>query len=51
MKADPWKMKKNSESSKQKLYLFELEPRQQFASGICELDAKQIMFSNTPDIT
>ncbi len=36
MKADPWKMKKNSESTKQiGLYLFELEPRQQFASGIC----------------
>jgi hypothetical protein len=32
------------------LYLFELEPRQQFASGICELHAKQIMFSNTAGI-
>ncbi len=34
-----------------KLYLFELEPRQQFASGSCELRAKQIMFSNTAGIT
>jgi hypothetical protein len=30
-----------------KLYLFELEPWQQFACGICELHAKQIMFSNS----
>ncbi len=34
-----------------KLYLFELEPRQQFARGICELYAKQIIFSNTAGIT
>ncbi len=34
-----------------KMYLFELEPRQKFASGICDLQAKQIMFSHTAEIT